>query len=269
MGATPTRGRSPPVGPAQAHRECTDERPFRHTPCGLTERVFGCKLKKRRRGKWAAGPLGPHHYFRARGHLMAFIPTTNGIAVRLRYLLHGEECVNVLNFINFELHTTALLTTLGETVNISISNNLMPHLSQDIDYLGCVVRSLTLDVGPQVDLPLVLPVGGGAPSPALPGSVAFVVTHRTSLIGRSWRGRTYVPGLPDSAVTGNEVAGAFAGSVAAAFNQLRADTAPIGSTFSVISYQTGGAPRPAGAHQAITVSEARDLTVDSQRRRLR
>lgn len=112
-----------------------------------------------------------------------------------------------------------------------------------------------------------LPVTGGIASNSLPSNCAAVVTQVTSARGRSFRGRNYVPGIPEANVGGNVIDNSILVSLQAAYDSLILigidhTCAPV-----VVSRYSGGAPRATGIVTAIRSYVPRS-TIRTQRRRL-
>lgn len=200
---------------------------------------------------------------------MAFIPVPDTAEVRVEQTLHGEQVNNILHFARVGGWDGPSLSSLAALVFGQWGNNVMAPLSSALELQQVVARDISVQDGEQLISPAGPAVPGGVSGPALPGNVAFCITHRTGLVGRSRRGRSYVAGLPEAAVTGNALSSASANALETAFNAVRAATNAQGYFFCVVSRYTNGAPRPAGITTPVIGSVARDLTVDSQRGRLR
>lgn len=111
-------------------------------------------------------------------------------------------------------------------------------------------------------------LAGSAGSAPLPLNVALCATHRTGYIGRSRRGRTYIPGLDESVVSVGDILGATPRNiVAAAYANLRTNLNTDGLVQVVASFYNDGAPRVSGQGTAVVVTSI-DQYSDSQRRRL-
>lgn len=200
---------------------------------------------------------------------MAFIPVPDTAEVRVEQRLFGQEVNNILHFARVGGWNAASLSQLATLVFGVWGNQVLPALSQDLTLETVNARDISLQDGVQQQSPAGPAVPGGINSPSLPGNVAFCITHRTGLVGRSRRGRTYVAGLAEQDVTGNVLASGRANQIEAAFNALRATSNAQGFFFCVVSRYTANQPRVAGVTTPVTTSVARDQTVDSQRGRLR
>jgi hypothetical protein len=144
---------------------------------------------------------------------------------------------------------------------------LMPNTSEDLELTTITGRDLTTITGGLVERPLGTPVVGGQPSPALPNNVALCVTLLTALAGRSYRGRSYMPGLAEGFVTLSEISSATAAVYADNYVTLVDDLSTEGYELVVTSFQAGGVPRVTAVSTPV-VAIGVNTTVDSQRRRL-
>lgn len=119
------------------------------------------------------------------------------------------------------------------------------------------------------------PLAGGGTGDPLPLSVASVVTLRTALAGRSFRGRTYLTGFTEAAndATGRIVSTAAAAGVAFV-NGINNATIPSHLALAVLSRPKNARTIPAvtrpdyagSVNQVLSVL-GRDLKWESQRRR--
>lgn len=123
--------------------------------------------------------------------------------------------------------------------------------------------------GPQATFSAGLPHAGTNVGLAEPNNVAFCVSLRTGLTGRSARGRWYHGGLTEDQVVGNELVSGAVTSIVAALDNLLSSVAGAGGVPVIVSYISGGAPRVGGPVKfVITDALAVDNIVDSQRGRL-
>lgn len=200
---------------------------------------------------------------------MAFIPVPNAAQVVVQQSLFGEDVNNVMHFARSGGWPLASLGALATLVATTWTAEVMPVLSSELTLVGVSARDLSVADGQQALQPVSPAVEGGIDQQSLPGNVAFVVTHRTAFIGRSRRGRNYIGGLPEGAVTQNSLLTTTGDALAAAFNTLRATCAAQGFFFCIVSRYANNLPRVEGITTAVDVSEVRDYRVDSQRGRLR
>ena len=123
--------------------------------------------------------------------------------------------------------------------------------------------------GPQATFTAGLPEVGTHGSPGLPNNVAFAVSLRTGLTGRSARGRWFWGGISEDQVVQNTMDSGVVTSIVAAIDNLLSDIVAAGGTPCIVSYESGGGPRPGGPVKFfITDALAVDATTDSMRGRL-
>ena len=139
---------------------------------------------------------------------------------------------------------------------------ILATLSQDISYNeievsnlgGVATGSYSLFISPADE--------GDIAQDSLPGSVAFCVSLRSALAGRRFRGRKYFSGLGEGHVTENLFDAAVAADLVTAIQTMATALTANGTPLSIFS--------PTGLTLVPVVSiVATDLTVDSQRGRLR
>jgi hypothetical protein len=116
------------------------------------------------------------------------------------------------------------------------------------------------------DLPANATVGTGAQ----PNQVSATITWLTGLVGRSFRGRTYVVGLPLTFVASDQrrLTTTGQGNLQTAWDGLRADFEGAGHALQVVSLASGGVPRTEGVTTPILAGRA-NFPLATQRRRLR
>lgn len=99
---------------------------------------------------------------------------------------------------NFDIAALVALTT---GVEDWLANSLMPALSGDLEATAINAMALHATNAPSIQTPLVPPIVGGVASGPLPANAPMVVTHNSLLRGRSFRGRNFVPGIPEADVS--------------------------------------------------------------------
>jgi len=198
----------------------------------------------------------------------------NTVQVRLHWTYNGVAGFNVLSgivaggYTNSQAHANALGTAvLGRFT----TSGLAALMATTTSLIAVGIRDLrTANQAEFVSVAAAVP-GTGSGNP-LPNEVAAVVTLRTALAGRSFRGRAYFSG----AIVGENSA---AGAIVSGFNtalvtfmtNVQTDMATEGITLAVLSR-----PRPisvaepagyAGAITPVTAIVTRDTQWDTQRRR--
>ena len=182
----------------------------------------------------------------------AAINSTWQVAIRGRQ--DGQRTINVFDFVCVGASSDVELHLILVLINCFITN-LLPVLSSSWTLEDVVWRQTGPTLGLEnVTVPEGAGPGGGA-AQALPSMVAAVISKHTLLAGRSGRGRTFIPGIPEAATTNSNLdtghafwAGllAFAACVIGAFVHVD----PAGGTdlfdLAVYSRKIGGSAFPFG-----------------------
>jgi hypothetical protein len=199
---------------------------------------------------------------------MAFVPGTNVAQVNYMFTLHGQNVQNVLTFRHAGPIDQTAIDALGARLVANWDVEVAAQLSSDITLTGLRIYDLTTETAPVYEYSTGLPTSGGLSAAAMPGSVAFCLSLRTANRGRSGRGRIYVAGLTELGVTGNSIPALNADALRDAYRELLI-APPTDWVWGVSSRQHNGIALTAINFQPIVNVIWTDLTVDSQRRRLR
>lgn len=203
---------------------------------------------------------------------MASVP--HAVKVAMRYLVDGLPMYNVLNVLCPGPASPADLTAIAGVFQAWWNAELRPSLSGAQQWLGADLYALDGPGSPVLVYNNSGVLTGSLAGGVYPPNVSICVSFKTGLSGRSYRGRLYMPGMPNVA----PVSGGFtdAGSVAfwlPRFDAIRTRLVAAGYQLCIVSLYSGTNPdgskheRPVGiATPVITVSM--DRRVDSQRRRL-
>lgn len=196
---------------------------------------------------------------------------TDTIRVRLQWAWQGVPAA--LNILHYRV-------PFGITVNQGLADQLGPAIAADhagsglpaqqaagwaLDAVG--VRDLReanqAEFVAQIDSP------GTDTAEPLPPSNALVVTLRTALAGRSFRGRIYLPGWSEGANVSpgraTPAAVTAATNFVAAIRELTVGANTL--TLAVARQFSNNAPIEPGTSQPVTAAVVRDNTWDNQRRR--
>jgi len=201
---------------------------------------------------------------------MPFQPVPNVVQVQLFGKI--DNC-DTINDVSFEKPGGAI-TVLELTVLVSIVSSwyvaeIMPNFSEDWAYVRAVGTELTTATSPRVELRS-SGVNGGTVGEAAPNNVSFAIKLLTALRGRSFRGRNYVPAVPNSMVSNNTVQTTWADDLANGYQELLPtglfDPDPF--VWVVVSRFGNGVRRASGVTTEVIGASYTDLTVDSMRTRL-
>lgn len=198
---------------------------------------------------------------------MPFIPVPGVTQVELVSSLNGQIVETVLHFENVTPTPTSM-TELAEALVGWWSSDLRPLVTSVMSLINVKCTDLTTANSPVVDYGTGLPLVGTASGDPSPNSIAMVITKRTALRGRNFRGRIYHCGFTDFQIAGNNVDPAVVTALVTAYNNTLNFTTLSGEWWQVVvSRYSNNAPRPEGVPTRITALTT-DGVVDSQRRRL-
>lgn len=183
---------------------------------------------------------------------MAFIPVPDVALCRVSGRIDGQLTINTLYFeISGGGITPVNLADLAAAVDSWASGSLAPLLSEDWTYERTDAIDLTTQTG--FVSTFASPVVGGVEGEAAPNNVACCISIRTGNAGRSFRGRNFVPGIPNSVITLNTLDAGFRTGLLSAYGELvGAGTFLAGWQFGVVSRYTAGAPRATGVISPVT-----------------
>jgi len=198
---------------------------------------------------------------------MAFQAVPDGIEVVFKAVQNGVPVVNVFNVKDTATHDAALLSEYCDAFAAWWRANLKPILNNSYVLNEITATSLALSTGPQHSLSLTSTNQGDLTGTQVAGNAALVISWRTTAIGRSFRGRTYIGGLDQLAMlTAQTVTSSFLTAISDAAAALLTAVSDVGGTLCVLSRFALKVARVTGLLTEI-VSIIVDQKVDSQRRR--
>jgi hypothetical protein len=196
-----------------------------------------------------------------------FIPVPNAAQVSMRYLWAGQKVENVFGVRKLTSEAVWDTASIFTTFRNFWIEHLKLQLSAQISLTEIAFQPLDTEGTPGTLDTLVTPIPGNNGA-SVPNNVAFVVTLRTGSTGRSYRGRSYVPGLPRDSVTDSRLQGTAPADIVACYNALIGDLTETGAHLAIISKYHNKLPRVTGVATDVTVATFVDNVTDSQRRRL-
>lgn len=213
------------------------------------------------------------------GRIAGSVVIPGAIEIRLAWALANAKAVH--NVLHGRVAGGFVVTSaIAEAVFAAIKadsrwTDLRSDLSSAVSFTGVDLRDLRA-----ANQALAASTGaasaGSAVGNPLPPEVAFCVTLRTNLAGRSNRGRVYLPGFNDTALAAGGVLAATGVGHAQAFVQAVSDALDAqGITLVIANPARAEYTGTTGAHHAaraagtvdVTSIVARDNVFDSQRRR--
>jgi hypothetical protein len=200
---------------------------------------------------------------------MAFIPVPNTVACRLFHEFLGQPITNTL-YVNYNSQPDFTdLTTLASLLATQWAQKIMPQLSNQVQFRSISLRDLTTASGAVYDYSgPPLPIFGGVAGPPLPSSVAIVLSLRTGLAGRSFRGRLFLGGFSETQSDGNYMFGNLPNVLRDALVDIVDAITSLDRRVVVVSRFSGGQPRTTAVVTPVTAILARTVRVATQRKRL-
>lgn len=198
---------------------------------------------------------------------MAFIPVPNGIQLCFLFNAAAQKWQFCLT-----LRKSAGAPTSTDLDDVALigenwwSSNAKIMLTADNTLSEVTATDLTSQGAPQSRS--LVGIAGTASGTSAPLNVALVVSHRTEKRGRSYRGRTYLSGIPEPQIENVNLAkAAYAADVVSRFGDLQTTLDGAGYDLVVASKRHNGVvTNPAETNEVIAL--VADTLLDSQRRRL-
>lgn len=200
-----------------------------------------------------------------------FQPAQPGcIEVVFRFVLFGLPLVIVINVCLDSGAAPSLseLTAVANACDAWMEFDLMSVLSQDLAFVQTTATDISIETGRQVVVNHGSGVLGSIVFYSLPSQIASVVSLYTVLRGKSYRGRTYIPGIPANYQTAesNTMATGDVAAVLSEYNALTSRLAPVLAKQAVLSRKHGGVKRLIAVGTPVT-SRTMQNTFETQRRR--
>lgn len=200
--------------------------------------------------------------------MVAYVPLTASVVINST--LFGVPIANVLHarlVIGTEW-TLADLDALADAARVAFVGDLMVFLSTDLIHVSVVATDISAAGGLQAINTVSAGDTGGTMSPSLPGNVALSMKFGTGRVGRSFRGRMFIGGLPDNQITDNQANSGWADGLITSMESFRDLLNTAGYSHVIVSRQFNKLPVvPPETYEVLTYSFA-DLRVDTMRSRL-
>lgn len=215
----------------------------------------------------ATSALYAREYIRKGKYVAPFIPVPGVLQANVRFSLEGQQIENVMNFRYDGLPFGAAAAEVWGILDSIWWTGLRVQLSTEISSVEVYIVDQSDEAGPVASLPAFSNPTGAATGSPVPNNAALVITHRTANRGRSYRGRTFVPGIAKSVVNGSYVDTGVVGAIVTTFNNMVDASVTSEVPFTIVSRRHNNAPRVEGIDTIVTLCVARDNVLDSQRRR--
>jgi len=156
---------------------------------------------------------------------------------------------DVVNVWHYNLGSTTLDSTVADAITADLTtfyNRIKAYVFSGNSYAKCVITDLRTEGGPQFIVLSGLPDDGTSGADPLPGQNAALITWTTAFRGKEGRGRTYLGGFTESAIT----SGVLTSGLVSAFETGIDDI--LGHPFTVLSRVKDNVLRDEGVHHNIT-----------------
>lgn len=198
---------------------------------------------------------------------MAFIPIPNSASLCFNFVTAGQNwqfCLTIRK--STGAPTTGDLATLVTQGHSWYAATLKSLIYSSTSLKSIIATDQTVQGGPQAIT--TYNEAGTASGGLIPVGTPLVVSLRTALRGRSYRGRVYVSGLSSTFLTdAANISSGYAASFGSAFLTLLSSLATAGFDIVVASKQHNGAVTSPAATNPV-IAFVVDTFLDSQRRRL-
>jgi len=202
---------------------------------------------------------------------MAFIPILNTVLLSAEFQdTDGILAVNRHYAATISVPTETDLEEVCETYVSYFIENIQTTMTPHWSLTGLVARAMNEEFGIEFVRTADLPVPGASAHASVPNQVSATITWLTGIVGRSFRGRTYLVGLDSSLVDSGQKALTSGGQalLQTTWDGLREAFETAGHALQVVSLFSGGVPRTEGVTTPI-VSGRMNFPLATQRRRLR
>jgi len=160
----------------------------------------------------------------------------------------------------------AALQTLAPAYGAWVNENLMEKLSVDAKAVSTTWYSQeSVDAAKFIDTYAAGGFAGRVTGPTAAVTVRAIVKFSTGGRGKTRRGRSYVPGVPEGYVQGRALDSGWLQGLVTAFQALNGRIASSGFSHSVVSKYINNAPRPAGVPYTVTFYAGNPI-IGTQRR---
>jgi hypothetical protein len=199
---------------------------------------------------------------------MPFVAVPNTAQVNVIQELDLQKIENVFHVQNTSGTGLPDLGAIASLFGSWWETDLSPEVSHDLILTEVVATDISQEGGTQEAWTPTGIVTGGNSSGSTPNNVALCISLRSVQRGRSYRGRSYLAGLPETSVNKSRLDPSFVTAFVSSYNGLIVDLADAGFRLVVVSRFHNKLPRIVPITTPIVLALAVDNVVDSQRRRL-
>ena len=199
---------------------------------------------------------------------MTFIPTANACRVDMQFSLGGQQIHNILWFTRAATWTEQNRLDLLDALATWWTTSAKQYFSSQISLTQLTAVNQEAQNAPSSTVIINPAVPGTVVGDSEPTNVAVCATLRTNLRGRSYRGRMYLAGAPQTSQTSSVLMGTtLLANLITALGALKTAIEAVGAVWVIVSKFVNKAQRTSGVATPVTAISI-DQYWDSQRRRL-
>lgn len=160
--------------------------------------------------------------------------------------LHGQDVINVVNWLFPATVTESQVEDIAGFAASHWDANVMAFVSFQQTLVRVEARQAVPLSGIGFDFPVIPPAEGESTANARNAATATVISLRTGRAGRSFRGRLFIGGTPETALVNGLVDATYRNGLATAVNDFfQGVVDEMGCQPVVLSYFNAGVQRPA------------------------
>lgn len=197
-----------------------------------------------------------------------FIAAPGTVRVQLIYTLYSQRIENVFHVQSGGGLLTADLDRIEAVFATWWTGTGRVQACAQVSLVLIVADALNVESGLHKEYSTGWTAVGSAAGTASPGQNALTVKLGTALAGRSYRGRIYWAGLPQSDMVSGLWTTARRDAVVTVISSLRTALAAGGDTLAVVSYCHLGAWRATAAITPVTSVSSKTTVTQQKRRRV-
>lgn len=199
---------------------------------------------------------------------MAFIPAPNVVQVEMIYRAESQYLENVFHYRIPTPPDTTKMNSIAGTLAVEWSTHMKQGTANGCSLVEIKCTDLTTDDGITTSFTSTLPIAGTGGTESTPLNCAAILSWKSAARGRSARGRTYVPAVPETFTDQSVVNSTYLGYLDLWGSALMT-LAPGDTTCElvILSRYHLGLPRVTAVCYAVTGFTTKP-TIVSQRRRL-
>ena len=198
---------------------------------------------------------------------MPFIPLPRGIKITIGFTLRGVPVSITFHVQAPDTVTTTHLANAAQIVKDWWDGTAYFQFSQDLVIQRIEATDVSTQPAQQHIITSFTHGTGNAAVDALPSNVAIVISNRTFFIGRSYRGRVYLPGIASNVVEDNVLTAGAKANLETMWGTLLTNLGNAALPMIIASYQNNLASRETAVATLVSNALVVD-TVRTQRRRL-